>query len=542
MSQSRNISRQRKRCGPSPPVSPQHPHRRRSRRLARGLNHATHSQSVSQSDSETESASLPIIYQRSSYTNTRDDTEQDQINFSGSDSPSDSDSDAVSAKSPRLGDMQLQSLSQSQSLSSSHNPMARRRRHRDDRNNNDIQCGNTPTVKVRSNPWRVSIGVIVISLLSIPVMAFLRARDEMSDHMNVFYAGVVFCTIVLPITLVLVWRTHPHLKHSVFFYMCTLFAFTAIVDLFIAFDLDGITNLIGFYMREGEPYLQSPHGLAINYWDGTVHFALYIIQCHQMAANRRRGTPNLLLSLYWAGSILNSLVVFLPGNLIGQFRHEIRASYFLNTPYVLLPIWWLMRSLNAPLPATASRRTRNRGSTRQQLFMQRRFDSLLVLCGVAVAIFHVFRALAVGGAVFAEPYLAHEPYLLHPTLYPILQVITYAFTSPILLYLLHVLAFPTPARMKRAKKFAALYGGMVAQGQFAYMLGAVHAPAGELYTDASAHWQSAWSSCTFWYVNISFVVFAQLLAYRICVADKTTTVAATKSRSRSKTKKVQKHN
>ena len=59
--------------------------------------------------------------------------------------------------------------------------------------------------------------------------------------------------------------------------VATVFSWTCMIDLGIALELDGyIANFIGYYFAEGEPYLQTAHGTLINYWDGTVHFALYL--------------------------------------------------------------------------------------------------------------------------------------------------------------------------------------------------------------------------------------------------------------------------
>ena len=50
------------------------------------------------------------------------------------------------------------------------------------------------------------------------------------------------------------------------------------MDLFIGLELEGfVKGFMEFYLREGEPYLRSAYGNAINWWDGTGHFSMYII-------------------------------------------------------------------------------------------------------------------------------------------------------------------------------------------------------------------------------------------------------------------------
>lgn len=48
-------------------------------------------------------------------------------------------------------------------------------------------------------------------------------------------------------------------------------------------------------------------------------------------------------ALFWFGSIFHSLIVFLPGNVLGP--HEVKLSYLLNVPYILVPLYVLHRVL-----------------------------------------------------------------------------------------------------------------------------------------------------------------------------------------------------
>ena len=59
--------------------------------------------------------------------------------------------------------------------------------------------------------------------------------------------------------------------------MWSIFLFASLVDMVIGLENDGyVGKYLHFYLLQGEPYLKTPFGSMINYWDGTVHLALVL--------------------------------------------------------------------------------------------------------------------------------------------------------------------------------------------------------------------------------------------------------------------------
>jgi hypothetical protein len=113
------------------------------------------------------------------------------------------------------------------------------------------------------------------------------------------------------------------------------------------------------YLLQGEKYLLSAYGYAINLWDGTMHWLLYIVMIYGLTKYPKTGpTPRTFrhVYLFWVGSIMFSLFAFLPGASIGAFSHEIKLSSFLNVPYAVIPLYFFNRVLRSDTPTVATPR------------------------------------------------------------------------------------------------------------------------------------------------------------------------------------------
>jgi len=63
-----------------------------------------------------------------------------------------------------------------------------------------------------------------------------------------------------------------------------LSTFAAAVDVTIGLETDGyVSGLMTMYLKNGEPYLGTPYGALISYWDGTAHYLMYFIMLTAMA-------------------------------------------------------------------------------------------------------------------------------------------------------------------------------------------------------------------------------------------------------------------
>jgi len=68
------------------------------------------------------------------------------------------------------------------------------------------------------------------------------------------------------------------------FTVFTLSTFSSVVDIVVGLESDGyIAGFMSNYLKNGEPYLTTPYGTVICYWDGTVHYALYLFMLTAMA-------------------------------------------------------------------------------------------------------------------------------------------------------------------------------------------------------------------------------------------------------------------
>ncbi|XP_061203191.1 hyaluronan and proteoglycan link protein 4-like isoform X2 [Neopsephotus bourkii] len=266
-------------------------------------------------------------------------------------------------------------------------------------------------------------GALAPSLLAIPVAFGINGAAALADPLVLVLTGLLVSASLFSIIFFISGGSH---FQDPLFCVFVVFSFTSIVDLIIALEEDGfISGFMEVYVREGEPYLRTAHGIMICYWDGIIHYGLYLAMT--AAIGQRRNYRN--LGLFWLGSLMMSIIVFLLGNLIGKYSSDLSPAFLLNLPYILIPLWAGLRLFQQPkaLPCLSPEKVAE--EQRKRLY-QRPQDMGLVLLLLLIAAFTFFRGMVVldcpADSCFEYIY-QHEPYLRDPVAYPKVQMLIFMF-------------------------------------------------------------------------------------------------------------------
>src|SRR3990167_11397223 len=335
---------------------------------------------------------------------------------------------------------------------------------------------------------------VALSLTGFIVCFLLSKTDKMEETTWVFIAGIVICFILFPIFLFFIMKQfgsnmseynpkqkikRPPVKNTqgdYFLYVFSIFAFTAIVDLAIAFTLDGYTTMVEFYLENGEEYLKSSYGCFINYWDGTFHYLCYLILIYLILQRNKTDGKYQFFGWLWFGSIYNSIIVFLPGNLLGPWYKDIHLSYLLNIPYIVFPVLFALHLISQGSGASEPA-TKIRSPSRSQGAFSFLYDLFLILFGFGLITLFFVRAFVVlhGKYEFLTEWgKVYEPHLLSNTVWPALQVFVYLYYfSPVIIFISYSL-YTREFYPNIQKPLILIAFGSSLQGQFSYIGPALH--------------------------------------------------------------------
>lgn len=324
--------------------------------------------------------------------------------------------------------------------------------------------------------------VFLLSLLAPGVLYIMNNVTVFQEPLPILGMGMVVLGSVLFILLLI---GHHKANVDPLFYVFAEFAFTCMVGLTNALEQDGfISGFMGFYLKLGEPHLSSAYAVMMSYWEGIVHFTLFITIIHRMF----KGKSYRSLSLLWAGSSIAHQFVHVPGVVIGKFGSNIRPAFWKNTPFFLVSLWTASVLFRRPreMPIVTADQV---AAEQKKSLLSRPVDLILSLLLMGAIGFTAFRGFVVLDcpldACFNYIY-QYEPYLKDPVGFPRIMMLMYLFYAlPLMVSFIHGLTTPGCGWML---DWTVFFAGAMAQAQWCHIGASLHSRTPFTYRAPTDKW------------------------------------------------------
>ncbi|XP_042174755.1 transmembrane 6 superfamily member 1 isoform X2 [Oncorhynchus tshawytscha] len=239
-------------------------------------------------------------------------------------------------------------------------------------------------------------GVFILSLTPIPISFFFNSLIYTNSIETVFFAG---STTVLILAISACFLFKKKAPKDPLFYVFAVYAFLSVVNLIIGLEQDSIIDgFITFYLKNADPYINTAHGHMISYWDGCVHYLMYL----HMVAAITWGASYRAIGLYWVGSILMRVIVYIPGNVVGKYGTQLSPLFLVHMLYVVVSVWACFRVFSQS--TTRQARTMSINEVQRTTLVERPLDFLFVIYLVPATFFCVFRGLMIVNMLYSGPY------------------------------------------------------------------------------------------------------------------------------------------
>uniref|UniRef100_A0A8C0YCP4 Transmembrane 6 superfamily member 2b n=1 Tax=Cyprinus carpio carpio TaxID=630221 RepID=A0A8C0YCP4_CYPCA len=166
------------------------------------------------------------------------------------------------------------------------------------------------------------------------------------------------------------------------------------------------------------------------YLDGITHLILYLMLIHRMSNKQQYCT----LGLFWPGSLCANMIVFVPRIVVGKYGSEICPAFWLNMPFLLVPIWGTVFLFSRPrdMPLVGASKA---VCEQKKALIWSPLDLLFVVYLVAAMRSTIFKGLVSWCSPYAymteyEPYLKNLMLLLLFHTLPMLGSFAYGLYTP----------------------------------------------------------------------------------------------------------------